>query len=121
MWSIAKKTGTPFLEAYNRLVSGYRTDDGAGGNSEDVYEMTDAFFDDPYGKQDYEMGDFENFQRLDYEGLRGLVLSSSSMPAGSEPGSEEMLRDLGEIFRAHESGGEVVLEYAIRVYYGRLF
>lgn len=120
VWSIAKKTGTPFLEAYNRLVSRYRTDDGAGGNSKDVYEMTEALFGDSDGKQDYEVGRFEYSQRLDSEGLKGLVLSSSSMPAETELDSVEMLRDLEELFRAHESGGEVVMEYVVTVYCGPL-
>jgi len=42
------------------------------------------------------------------------------MPAGDEPGSEEMLRDLDEVFRTHESGGKVVMEYRTSVYCGRL-
>lgn len=120
VWSIAKKTGTPFLEAYNWIMSRYRTDDGAGGNSEDVYEMTEAFFDGSGGKQGYEMGVFQSSKRLDAEELKGLTLSYSSMPAGTEPGSAEMLRDLEEVFHDHGSGGGVVLEYAIRVYCGRL-
>ncbi len=120
VWSIARTTGTPFLEAYGRIISTYRTDDGAGGNASDVYEMTEAFFDGSDGHHCYEMDTFENFQRLDRESLKGLVLSSSSMPARGEPGAEEMLRDLEEIFRAHESDGEVILEYEIRVYCGRL-
>ena len=120
VWSIARKAGTPFLEAYSRIVSGYRTDDGAGGDAEDVYEMTEAFFGGSDGEQGYEVGGFSYFQRLDLEGLKGLVLSSSSMPAGGEPGFAEMLRDLERVFHDYESGGEVVLEYAVRVYCGRL-
>ena len=120
VWSIARKAGTPFLEAYNQLLSGYRTDNGAGGDAKDVYEMTEAFFGGSDGRQGYEMGTFEYSQHLDFEGLKGLVLSSSSMPAGNEPGAAEMLRDLERVFHAHESGGEVVLEYAVRVYCGRL-
>ena len=120
VWSIARKAGTPFLEAYSRIVSRYRTDDGAGGDAKDIYEMTEAFFDGSDGEQGYEMGRFEYSQHLDFEGLKGLVLSSSSMPAGSELGSEEMTRNLEEIFHDYESGGEVILEYAVRVYCGSL-
>ena len=121
VWSISREAGTPFLEAYSRLVSRYRTDNGAGGNAEDVYEMTKAFFDDGSGGQrSYEVGSFPYSQRLDFEDLKGLVLSSSSMPAGDEPGSERMLRDLKEVFRANESGGKVVMEYKVSVYCGSL-
>ena len=120
VWSNARKTGTPFLEAYNRLVSRYRTDNGAGGDAKDVYEMTETFFGGSGGKQGYEMGVFQNSKRLGAEELKGLALSYSSMPAGTEPGAAEMLRDLEEVFHEYGSGGEVVLEYAIRVYCGRL-
>lgn len=120
VWSVSCESGTPFLEAYADLISTYRTSVGAGGGGGSVYEMTEAFFDDGSGKpQGYETANFPYLQALDFEGLKGLVLSSSSMPAPGQPGSEEMLRDLEEIFRANESGGEVVMEYEVSVYCGR--
>ena len=120
VWNISRESGTPFLEAYTDLVLTYKTDGGAGGAAE-VYEMTEAFFYDGSGEQQsYESANFPYFQALDLEGLKGLVLSSSSMPAPGQPGSKEMLRDLEGIFRAHESGGEVVMEYEVSVYCGRL-
>ena len=116
VWSISRTSGTPFLEAYNRLLSEYRTNDSSGGDAEDPYAMTESFFE----AVGYEAASFSDYQRLDLEGLKGLVLSSSSMPAGSEPGSEEMLSDLERIFRANESDGTVVMEYLVTVYCGRL-
>ena len=118
--ALPERPGRLSLEAYSRLVSRYRTDDGAGGNAEDVYEMTEAFFNDSSDERSYETGEFPYYQRLDLEGLKGLVLSASSMPAGNEPGSEQMLRDLEEIFDANESDGEVVVEYKVSVYCGSL-
>lgn len=121
VWNNSRTAGTPFLEAYSRLVSRYRTDNGTGVDAEDVYEMTKAFFDDGSGEgPSYEVGRFPYSQRLDFEGLEGLVLSSSSMPVGDEPGSERMLRDLKEVFSANESDGEVVMEYEVSVYCGGL-
>ena len=121
VWNMSREAGTPFLEAYSRLVSTYRTDNGAGGNAEDVHEMTKAFFDEGSGEQrSYEVGSFPYSQHLDFEGLKGLVLSSSSMPAGNEPGSEQMLRDLEEVFSTNKSNGEVVMEYKVSVYCGIL-
>jgi SAM-dependent methyltransferase len=126
VWSVSRESGTPFLEAYANLISTHRTSggadgDGAGVGSESVYEMTEAFVDDGSGgQQGYETAAFPYFQALDFEGLEGLVLSSSSMPAPGQPGSKEMLRDLKEVFRANESGGEVVMEYEVSVYCGRL-
>ena len=121
VWNIPRRSGTPFLESLGEIMSTYRTDDGAGGDAEDVYEMTKAFFDDGSGGQrTYEIGSFPYSQHLDFEGLKGFVLSSSSMPAENESGSEEMLRDLEKVFHANESGGTVVMEYKVSAYCGRL-
>lgn len=122
IWNIPQKTGTPFLEDVGRLVSRYRTNDGAMSDAEDTYEMTEVFFEGSTGgaRRGYEVGCFPNAQPLDLASLKGLVLSYSSIPAGDEPGSRALLRDLEEIFRANESDGEVVMEYVARVYCGRL-
>ena len=120
VWSMSREGGTPFLEAHTELVLTHRTGGGAGGAG-DVHGMTGAFFDGGSGgHRGYETASFPHFQALDFEGLKGLVLSSSTMPAPGRPGSEEMLRGLEGIFRAHESGGEVVMEYEVSVYCGRL-
>ena len=120
VWSMSRESGTPFLEAHTELVLTHRTGGGAGGAG-DVHGMTEAFFDDGSGgHRGHETARFPYFQALDFEGLKGLVLSSSTMPAPGRPGSEEMLRDLEGIFGANESGGEVVMEYEVSVYCGRL-
>lgn len=121
LWSVSRTSGSTFLQAYADLVSTYRTDGGAGGNAETAYEMTEAFFEDGSGaQQGYETANFPYFQALDLESLKGLVLSSSTMPAPGQPGSKEMLRGLDEIFRSNESDGEVVMEYEVSLYCGRL-
>jgi hypothetical protein len=101
-------------------MSAYMTGSGAGG-AEDAHAMTRAFFGDVAGGQrGYEVATFPYSQGLDFEGFKGLVLSSSSVPALGQPGSEEMLREVEEVFRGHESGGEITMEYEVSVYCGRL-
>jgi hypothetical protein len=120
VWNVSREGGTPFLEAYRDLVLTHRTQGGAGGATE-AYEMTGAFFDGGSGEQQgYETASFPYFQALDLEGLKGLALSASTMPAPGQPGSKEMLRDLEGIFHANESDGKVVMEYLVSVYCGRL-
>jgi len=59
IWNIPRSSGTPFLEALGRIVSAYRTDGGAGGDAEDVYGMTEKFFDGgSRKKRSYETGSF---------------------------------------------------------------
>jgi len=113
VWNARKRSGTPFLEAYEGLLREHRTDDGGEAG---VYGKVDAFF----GAEGYAAARLPNPQPLDFEGLKGRLLSSSYVPAEGEPGSVTMLRDLEGVFRANESGGEVIMEYVTLVYCGRL-
>jgi SAM-dependent methyltransferase len=63
---------------------------------------------------------FANEQRLDREGLRGRLLSSSYCPPAGEPGHLEIMNRLDTIFRAHEKNGEVTLPYDTVAWTGRL-
>jgi SAM-dependent methyltransferase len=119
VWHVARESGTPFLRDHADLMSAYMTGSGAGG-AEGAYAMTRAFFGAGPGEQrGYEVATFPYAQGLNFEGFRGLVLSSSSVPALGQPGSEEMLREVEEVFRRHESGGEITMEYEVVVYCGR--
>ena len=63
---------------------------------------------------------FENEQRLDEEGLRGRLLSSSYAPPKGHPLHDPILRRLDEIFRAYAENGLFAIEYDTVVWYGRL-
>ena len=77
--------------------------------------MAGAFF----GPGSFERATFDNEQILDLDGLKGRLLSISYVPAEGEPGSDEMLRNVEEIFDEHQTGGRVTIEYDTKVYYGR--
>jgi hypothetical protein len=59
-------------------------------------------------------------QELDYPALEGRLLSSSYTPVPGLPGYAPMLHELRKIFDAHQTNGQVTLEYATRVFYGQL-
>jgi len=62
----------------------------------------------------------DNRQVLDWPGLRGLLLSHSSVPEPGQPGHEELLAGLRRVFEAHQQDGRVTLEYDTTVHFGRL-
>jgi SAM-dependent methyltransferase len=67
-----------------------------------------------------ELGTFANQQILDFEGLRGRLMSSSYAP---EPGSadyEPMIGMLREVFARHERDGCVTMPYSTLVYFAPL-
>jgi SAM-dependent methyltransferase len=116
VWNLRRKGATPFLAAYERLLEVYRTDRGEVEFWRRSDEMADAVF----GSGSFEKATFDNEQVLDLEGLKGRLLSISYVPAQGEPGSEDMSRNVEEIFRKHQTGGKVTVEYDTKVYYGRL-
>ncbi len=63
---------------------------------------------------------FANEQRLDEQGLRGRLLSSSFAPPAGHPLHEPILLALAEIFRNHNENGYVTIAYETVVWYGPL-
>ena len=63
---------------------------------------------------------FPNHQSLDFEGLRGRLLSSSYAPEQGSPQYQPMLAELAEVFRRHARGGQVVFPYQTLVYFAPL-
>jgi len=61
-----------------------------------------------------------NSQTLDFDGLKGRLLSSSYVPKESDPNFSEMLRRLQELFDLHSSQGAVTVRYETKLYLGRL-
>lgn len=116
-WNTRRKTGTPLLEAYERLLKNFGTDygeveHGARVGPEDIRSF--------FRPGTFRAETFKNRQVLDLPGLRGRLLSSSYVPAEGETGYAAMMRGLERAFREHEGGGTVALEYETEVYYGRL-
>jgi SAM-dependent methyltransferase len=117
VWNDRRKHGMPFLEAYEWLLRAYSTDyaeveHGRKGSLENICRFFDP--------NPVRTATFDNRQILDYDSLLGRLRSSSYVPAEGEPGHYEMLTDLEGIFRDHENGGRVVMEYDTRAYYGSL-
>ena len=117
VWNERRTTGTPFLEAYEELLQGLGTDYAEVRHGSGQGEELAAFFG---GADRYRTATYPYAQRLDREGLRGRVLSSSYVPAAGQPGHDTLLADLDEVFAATNEGGQVSFDYDTTVYYGRL-
>jgi hypothetical protein len=59
-------------------------------------------------------------QRFDFPRLRSRLLSASYAPPEGHPSHGPMLQHLWLLFDKHQQGGEVVFEYDLEVYFGRL-
>src|SRR5262249_48218454 len=63
---------------------------------------------------------FPNGQPVDWEGLKGRLMSSSYAPEPGHPRHEPMLSALRELFEKYQRGGTVTFDYQTMVFYGEM-
>jgi SAM-dependent methyltransferase len=63
---------------------------------------------------------YDNPHVMDWPALRGRFLSMSYIPVKGEPGHEELLSRLEEIFQTHARTGQVTFDQITEIYYGPL-
>ena len=116
IWNDRRTSGSPFSEAYERLLRTRGTD---------YKEVSHKYADENalrpfYGPRGMRLKVFDNEQRFDFEGLKGRLLSSSYTPEPGHPNHLPMLEELAALFDAHADDGRVVFEYETKVYYGQM-
>ena len=62
---------------------------------------------------------FANQQILDFEGLKGRLMSSSYAPEPGDPHYEPMIALLREVFDRHQRDGRIVMPYSTLVYFAQ--
>jgi len=115
VWNDRRIDSTPFLAAYEQLLVNYGTDYQQVDHKQIDFAVLREFF-----KGEPSTKTFPNYQHLDFEGLKGRLLSSSYVPEAGQPRHGEMLEALGKLFESHQSDGRITFEYDTLVYYGRL-
>jgi SAM-dependent methyltransferase len=114
IWNERVTDSTAFLRDYEHMLLEYGTD-YKEVRHERSYDNIDRFF-----AGVYERVEFENRQVVDFDGLRGRLLSSSYVPGVDHPQRQPMLRELQNIFDKHQRQGRVAIEYQVRMYFGHL-
>ncbi len=116
VWNDRDTESTAFLRAYEAFVLQFGTD----------YEQVTHKYVATYGAlrqffSPHEMAliTLHNQQHLDFDGLRGRLLSSSYIPKSGE-GYDRMMQQLPQLFASHAVDGRILLEYDTKIYYGRL-
>jgi SAM-dependent methyltransferase len=66
-----------------------------------------------------EVQTFPNEQVLDFEGLKGRLMSSSYAPEPGHPDHDPMIGELRGIFERHAKDGRIIMPYETLVYFGR--
>jgi len=115
VWNSPRKK-TPFMIANERIWLNYLA---PATTSETDGQAIEAGLRIWYSPGVVNFESFDNSQVVDFDGLRGRILSSSYSPAPEHPKYQPMLDELEAIFRAHQVNGKVAIEYECRVCYGQ--
>ena len=119
VWNVRKSNDSPFMEEYNKIVADFATESVSPTHeAEKMEHLFDRL------KQLFGSGlrtrCFDNVQDLNWEGIRGRLLSSSYAPLDGQPGHEPMIEALRCIFDRHQRDCRVRINYTTMVYFGPL-
>ena len=116
VWHDRDTTSKPFLRAYEDFVLRHSTDyEQVAHKYLATYDALQRFF----APDEVRLIEQHNQQELDFDGLRGRLLSSSYVPKAGEK-HEAMMRELPRLFSSHAENGRVTLEYDTKIFYGHL-
>ncbi|MEN5263995.1 class I SAM-dependent methyltransferase [Stenotrophomonas sp. TWI587] len=115
-WNSRLLDASPFLIGYEQLLLEFGTD---------YTEVAERYQDDDtmrawFGDGLRGMARLPNVQRMDLDGLRGRLLSSSYAPQAGHARHAPMLEALQQLFDAHAVDGQIAFEYQTRAFVGTL-
>jgi SAM-dependent methyltransferase len=116
IWHDRNVDSTPFLRAYEDFVRRHSIDYEQVAHK---YVASYAALEQFFAPNKMMLIQQHNQQRLDFDGLRGRLLSSSYIPKSGEP-YEAMSRELPDLFTSHAADGHIVLQYDTKIYFGHL-
>lgn len=115
IWNERKTDGSAFLEEFEGFIEQF----GENYIKSKQYSMGNAAK-LLFGINKYNVKKFNNFQNLDYDGLRGRFLSCSYAPCPSNQNYNSMLKSLKDVYEKYSSQHGVQLVYETHIYFGKL-
>ncbi|CAN5339745.1 class I SAM-dependent methyltransferase [soil metagenome] len=112
MWNERRLDATPFLVEYEAFLLKYARDYEQVRHDKVDRSTLDAFF-----PRDHRKATYDNFQDLDFEGIKGRMLSSSYMPSEDDEQIGSILDELRILFANHAENGRIKVFYDTKVYY----
>lgn len=115
VWNERQIDTNDFLRAYEELLKKYGTD----------YEkvrhdnLDKAIFEKAFDAR-FSSKTFLNVQTLDFEGMKGRILSSSYMPSETDASYPSMENDLLRLFEKYAESGKIQILYSTNIFYTRL-
>jgi SAM-dependent methyltransferase len=114
LWNTRRTSGSATAEAFEAIVQRFGTDYGEVRHDRFDGERMRAVCGGVC-----ERVSIEHAQDLDFETLRGRLLSMSFLPSAGDPARPVMLGALDEAWAAHADGSVYRLDYETEIYIGR--
>lgn len=111
IWNERQLDSTEFLREYEKLLLKFANDYEKVRHENITLQVLQDFFRLPFRRQT-----FENVQVLDFEGLRGRMLSASYMPAEDSPRFAPMIAGLQTLFAKYSESGKIRVFYDTNVF-----
>jgi SAM-dependent methyltransferase len=108
-WNVRDTEASELMRSYEALIRTFRTTPEC--DWQDIEEFLGS---------DPRRASLSNEQRLDFEELKGLVMSASYAPLESDARHGPMVAALRDLFDRHQERGRVRLVYRTELYYGQL-
>jgi SAM-dependent methyltransferase len=102
---------SPFLKAYEELKQKYGKD-----YQETREKVNEPMIEQFFAPKIMTSHSFSNVQSLDFESLKGQLLSSSYMPLPGHSSYENMISELAELFVANNENGFIRMEYETKIF-----
>ena len=116
VWHDRNIDATPFLRAYEAFLRQFAHDyEQVTHKYLASYEALQRFFE----PNEIQVIKQRKEQRLDFDGLRGRLLSSSYIPKSGDK-HDAMMAALPKLYSDHAVDDRVVLEYDTKIFYGHL-
>lgn len=109
--------GSPLADAYRETMDRFGLTYGEPRDRQvPLPQRIEAFF----HPADYRQRTFDNPQKMDFQGLRGRVLSASYGPLPGHEKHEPMMAALRDLFATFAEEGSLTMPYQTEVYWGQL-
>ena len=115
VWNERQLDANEFLIDYENLLKKYGTDYAQVRHD----NLDKAVFERAFGSE-FAAETFLNVQELDYEGMKGRILSSSYMPSESDASYPRMENELRRLFEKYAESGKIQILYSTNIFYTRL-
>lgn len=115
MWNERQLDTNEFLREYEKLLVEFGTDYEKVRHDNINEENLAGFF-----QTEFCRFSTENVQTLDFDGLKGRLLSSSYMPSEENPRYDELVLNLERLFEKYAEQGKIQILYHTNIFYSQI-